>query len=137
MKKNYIRVTVLFLAVLLCLAMPAYAVTYASDYIDGYNIKVYASGKQIVTDFEVDATGKMTKVGASSIKIYEYPYKDENLVNTKTEYSTGMTATNCYGYGNTIKYTGQSDMDYMVVVTIFARNASGSDSRTETHYVST
>ena len=79
----------------------------------------------------------MTKVGASSIKIYEYQYKDENLVNTKTEYSTGMTETNCYGYGNTIKYTGQSDMDYMVVVTIFARNASGSDSRTETHYVST
>ncbi len=79
----------------------------------------------------------MTKLGASSIKIYEYPYNSSDIVNTKTEYSTGMTTTNSYSYSNTITYTGESNTKYKVVVTVFARDSSGSDSRTEIYYVST
>lgn len=137
MKKNCIRLTALLLVVWSCLAMPIHAVTYASDYLDGYLINVYTSGKTIYTDFEVYGTGRMTKIGASSIRVYKYPYGLQNVVNIKTEYTTGMSAENVYDYGNTIQYTGEPDTDYMVVVTIFARNSSGSDSRTETYYVST
>lgn len=137
MKKNSIRFFVLCLAALLLFTMPINALTRASDYIHDYTIGVYTSGQKIYTDFNIDATRKMTKLGASSIKIYEYPYGSENLVNTKTEYSTGMTATNSFSYSNAIAYTGESNTKYKVVVTVFARDASGSDSRTETYYVST
>ena len=136
--KNYkIRILTLCFAVVLLLTRPINALTRASDYIHGYAIDVYTSGQKICTDFSVDATGKMTKLGASSIKIYEYPYGSGDLVSTKTEYSTGMTQANSYTYSNTITYTGEANKKYKVVVTIFARDASGSDSRTETHYVST
>lgn len=137
MKKCKIRVFSLILVLLFMLAMPASALARASDYIQYYRIDVFTSGQKINTEFSLDASGKMTKLGASSIKIYEYPYSSENLVSTKTEYSTGMTTTNSYSYSNTITYTGESNTKYKVVVTIFARDASGSDSRTETYYVST
>ncbi len=137
MRKCSIRILTLCFAVALLLTLPISALTRASDYIHGYVIDVYTSGQKIYTDFKIDATGKMTKLGASSIKIYEYPYGSGDLVNTKTEYSTGMTTTNDYSYSNTITYTGESNKKYKVVVTIFARDASGSDSRTETYYVST
>lgn len=137
MKKRSIRFFPLCLVVLMLLTMTISALTRASDYIQYYDIDVYTSGQKICTDFSVDATGKMTKLGASSIKIYEYPYGSGDLVSTKTEYSTGMTQANSYTYSNTITYTGESNKKYKVVVTVFARDASGSDSRTETYYVST
>ena len=137
LKKYSVRVLALCFAVLLVLTMPVSASARASDYIRNYTINVYTSGQKICTEFNVRATGEMTKLGASSIKIYEYPYGSGDLVNSKTEYSTGMTTTNDYSYSNTITYTGESNKKYKVVVTIFARDASGSDSRTEDYYVST
>lgn len=137
MRKNSTRVFVLCFAVLLLLTTPVCALARASDYIQSYSIDVFTSGQKINTDFKVNATGKMTKLGASSIKIYEYPYSSEDLVNSKTEYSTGMSKANGYTYSNTITYTGESNKNYKVVVTVFARDSSGSDSRTETYYVST
>lgn len=137
MKKCRIHIFPLIMAVLLLLTMPISALARASDYIQYYIINVYTSGQKIYTEFNVDATDKMTKLGASFIKIYEYPYNSNDIVSTKTEYSAGMTTTNSYSYSNTITYTGKPNTKYKVVVTVFARDSSGSDSRTETYYVST
>lgn len=137
MKKLRIRFVVVCLTALSLFTMTIGAFTRASDYIYDYSIFVYTSGSKIYTDFSIDASSNMTKIGASSIKIYEYPYGNQDLVSSKTESSTGMAASNTSFYSNTIAYTGKSDTKYKVVVTVFARDASGSDSRTETHYVST
>ena len=137
LKRCSTRVLALCYAVLLALTLPVSALARASDYIRNYTVNVYTSGQKIYTEFNVRATGEMTKLGASSIKIYEYPYNSSDIVNTKTEYSTGMTTTNSYSYSNTITYTGESNTKYKVVVTVFARDSSGSDSRTEIYYVST
>ncbi len=138
MKKRSIRVAAVCCAVLLLLLAPVSAAVTASDYISGYFIDVYtANGNQIKTEFSVSATGKMTKVGAYEIRIYEQQGTKWVLVNTKNEFSAGMTETNSYGFTNTVTYTGQENTRYKVIVTIFARDASGSDSRTETHYATT
>lgn len=137
MKKSKIRILALCLVILSLLTLPINALTQASDYIHGYSIDVYPIDQTIYIDFKVDATAKMTKVGASSVKIYEYPYASSDLVDSKTEYSSGMTKSNCYSYAGTVTYSATSNKSYKVVVTIFARDTSGSDSRTETYYVST
>ena len=94
-----------------------------------------ANGNQVKTEFSVLPTGKMTKLGAYEIRIYEKQGTQWILADTKNEFSAGMTATNSYSFANTVTYTGQENTRYKVIVTIFARDATGSDSRTETHYV--
>lgn len=137
LKKSSIRFFSLCFAVLLLLTIPINALTQASDYIQSYSINVSTSGQKVQTVFKVRATGEMTKLGTYSIRIYEYPYNSSNLVDSKDEFDTGMTKTNSFTYSNSITYTGQSGKNYKVIVTVFARDASGSDSRTETYYVST
>ncbi len=136
MKKRSIRFAAVCLAILLLLLVPVNAAVTASDYIDGYFINVYmANGNQVKTEFSVLPTGKMTKLGAYEIRIYEKQGTQWILADTKNEFSAGMTATNSYSFANTITYTGKANTEYKVIVTIFARDATGSDSRTETHYV--
>lgn len=119
------------------LTIPISAVAQSSDYINSYSISVYTSGSKICTDFKVDATKKMEKVGAYKIKIYENPYNSSDLVDTKDEFDSGMAATNTFSYKNIVSYSAESGKKYKVVVTIFARDSSGSDSRTVTKYVTT
>ncbi len=138
MKKHSIRVAAACLAVLLLLLVPVNAAVTASDYISGYFIDVYIANKnQVKIEFSVSATGKMTKAGAYEIRIYEQQGTKWALVETMDEFSDGMTDTNCYGFTNTVTYTGLRNTRYKVAVTIFARDATGSDSRTETHYATT
>ena len=46
-----------------------------------------------------------------------------------------MSDTDTYTYANTVYYDGTSGTYYKIVITVFAEDDAGSDSRTETHYV--
>lgn len=130
------RILAMFFSVFLLFSIPVSAFARASDYICDYTINVYKSGKKINIDFDVSADRKMSKIGASEIKIYEEPYTSQNIVFNKKESDSGMSASGKLNYSNSFTYSAASGKMYKVVVTIFARDATGSDSRTETTYLS-
>lgn len=82
-------------------------------------------------------TGKviMDKLGCESIYIYEKVGTAWVYDNGKTENNTGMSATQRGNHGNTITFSGTAGVEYMVVVTLFAENSAGRDTRSQTFYV--
>lgn len=73
MKKSYLGILTSILFALVVLTIPALAVSdRASDQISGYYmVATPLQNGQIAIDFGVDATGKMTRLGADSIVVYE------------------------------------------------------------------
>lgn len=137
MKK--IKSTFLAALVVLCFfALPTAVATEteprASEQITTYATGVYPAGNgELAIEFSISSRGIMSKIGAKEIKIYHgnrWVFCD-----TYTQNDDGMCTTNDYAYDNTIVYSGTAGTYYKVVVTVFAENGSGSDSRTETHYV--
>ena len=133
MKKISTRVLSTILALSLIMSVSVFASARASDQIGLHSITVYSnSGGQIGIYFTIEGTGKMTNIGAESITIYE---KFGNLWLTVASYDrndTGMSTSNAFEYGNTIYYNGTTGTEYKVVVTVFAENSAGYDSRSKT-----
>ena len=110
----------------------------ASNQITSYSTDVFASGDgKLAIQASITGTGVMNNIGIEEIKIYtRYGYGNNwTLHDTIPQNSDGMYMTNTFKYANTISYLGTAGTYYKVVVTVFAENANGSDSRTETHYI--
>lgn len=108
----------------------------ASKQIMSYSMDVKSTGNgRIAIIFSVDGTGKMKHIGAERITVYQQVNGIWVYANSIDQNGSGMSANNTYYYGNTIYYNGISGEEYRVEVTIFAEDASGSDSRTQTFYV--
>lgn len=106
----------------------------ASEQITSFATGVFPSGNgELSIEFSISGRGIMSSIGAKEIKIYHG--SKWQFCDTYTEDDAGMCTTNKVMYDNTIVYSGTAGTYYKVVVTVFAENANGSDSRTETHYV--
>lgn len=77
----------------------------------------------------------MNKLGCESIKVYEKSGSRWISCETWDEDDTGMSRSNGAMYANTIYCDGDADVEYKVVVTIFAENDAGRDTRSQTFYV--
>jgi len=111
----------------------------ASLYLDSYTVMIDATGGgQIEVYYDAAATSIMTQIGASCVVIQEKHGSTWYGVGTYYASSTsGMLAANTSYHDNTITYNGTSAYQYRAVVTIYAANANGSDSRTVTTSVVT
>ena len=126
MTKRKIKYFSVLLVVAILLAVPALAysnIEYrASEQLTSYSMNAKATGNgKIAISFSVDGTGKIGGNWA--------------LANSLNQDDAGMISTNSYYHGNTIYYNGISGEKYRIEITIFAEDASGSDSRTQTFYV--
>lgn len=77
----------------------------------------------------------MDRIGFESVEIYE---KWGSLWRKEASYDvndSGMCNERARLYSGTLTYHGSSESEYKVVVTIFAEDANGTDSRTKTFYV--
>lgn len=112
------------------------SVLRASEQITSYNTDVFATGSgELAIQASITGTGIMNSIGIKEIKIYKQSGKNWVLHDTLSKNNPNMYETNTFKYANTISYSGTAGTYYKVVVTVFAENANGSDSRTETHYI--
>ena len=138
MKKVVLPIFLALLIVLGFLDTPTAAATVsrASEQIRNYNTDVFATGDgELAIQVSVTGTGVMSSIGIKEIKIYAQSGSSWILQDVFTESNYGMCQTDTFKYSDTIGYSGMAGLYYKVVVTVFAENINGSDSRTETHYI--
>lgn len=132
MNKKFFRLIAVVLAMSILLSVPAFAAVKASGQIDVYDISVTkVSRGKIAIEFSVDGTGRMDRIGASSIIVYE----NGTVVASYDADDTGMSVRRSTYHANTIYFNGTAGTRYKVEVTVFAEDADGTDYRTKTVYV--
>ena len=125
-------------ACMVLLAVPASASTVtimASDQISLYSMTVTPGKNKLTVEFSIVGKGNMDKIGCQSIYVYKQLGTNYTLLETWLEDDSGMSETNTYAHANTIYCGGMAGTQYKVVVTVFAENSAGRDSRTKTFYV--
>lgn len=137
-KRKSLAALILAVVMTVACAVPALAAeTRASEYLNSYMANTYTSGNDVILDVFIQAPfgASITKIGVEKVVIQESPngysawspvdtlYSWENPDFTKS----GTTYSEHYSV-----YTGTPGMWYRCVVTIYAGNSSGTDSRTIT-----
>ncbi|MDE7325925.1 MAG: hypothetical protein K2N63_06595 [Lachnospiraceae bacterium] len=132
MKNRNVSFIFAFLLLTSLLMINATAATYASDQIqDGWAIAEATSGGEIAVEFQVDGTGKMLKLGASVITLYEkkagtwYP-----IETVSASEDSNMVRSDAFSHCNTTYFRGIAGRQYYASVTVFATDARGTDYRT-------
>ena len=121
---------------LFMLSIPASALEYrASDQISMHGITVTPASNTLSVRFSVSGSGVMDKIGCESIYVYEKSGSRWTLAESWDEDDPGMSRYNSYSQINTILCDGEAGVDYKVVVTVFAENSDGRDTRSKTVYV--
>lgn len=133
-KKSIALVCVM--ACLLTLSISAFAAeTRASEQIKQYSMSVTPQDGDLIIEFSVAGNGKMNKIGCQSIYIYEKSGTTWSYVESLSENNSGMSKTNTHFHANAIYCDFEAGVDYKVVVTVFAEDSAGRDTRTKTFYV--
>ncbi len=115
----------------------AYAITAstrASDYLDVYAASAQSGINHVVgVNFEVNATDYMDLVGASRIV---FQVNNSGVWTSVATYygstSNGMLAADNWFKVGARYYAGTAGMQYRAIVTVYAADSYGSDSRTLT-----
>lgn len=127
MKKFYKTIIFVLIIAIALSTVAAAAEARASDYITLTNASISASSGKVTVTFVIQATGMMTKVGVTSIKIYK---SNGTLVKTysytNSAYSYFMASDDYYHSGS-VTYTGTSGTSYYAEVNFYAADSSGSD----------
>lgn len=132
-QKKRLRIVSVLMLMIYVLSISAQAATNASDQIFGYEAEAVAcGGGKIAIGFSIEGTGFMNSIGAEKIYIYD---PDGRLVGFFLKSDEGMTASNKVSHGATKYFYGTVGVEYKVVVTVFAEDDDGSDSRKITCYV--
>ena len=133
-KKVFSFFMALHMTISFCL--PTYATdTRASDQLAVYNIQAKTITDQIAVFVAVTGNGTMDKIGCESIDVYKLVGSNWVWTESKTEDDDNMSSTNIHAHADTIYCTGEFAVHYKVVVTIFAENSKGRDTRSETFYL--
>lgn len=131
MKKTISFVVALVMLCSVCFA----AVPRASEYISSGNAASTATAVkgEIEITYDVTGRGRMTKIGASKIIVQEKNGGSWETVKTFWgSVSNGMLDENTTSHAGSVTYTGTSGKQYRAIVTVYAENSGGSDSRTVT-----
>ena len=135
MKSAAKRVSCVFLVVVLSISaflMPASA--RSSWYLDSYRAWLNPkSGGRITITVDVQATGDMDELGAKRIEVFESTDNGESWSRHKVFLSLlfpEMLTSGDYLYiDSPVSFTGTPGYDYYAVVTVYAGDSTGGDSR--------
>ena len=134
MKKT--KVLALILVVCTLLTIPSFAAEpRASEQIHMHLVYAVAEPGQIYVEASIYGNGIMDKIGCQSIDIFEDDNGWWSLCYTLSENDEDMSSEDTYGhiYANT--FESEVGVDYYVLITVFAENENGRDSRTYEYYV--
>ena len=136
MKRTKIIASLCVLVCVMMMLLPTYATEVrASDQITRYSIDVSSSSGEINVEVSVRGVWVSSKLGCESIEVYEKSGSRWVLAESFDEDDPGMSRSNALAYLNVISCDCDPWTEYKVVVTIFAVNSAGRDSRTHTYYV--
>lgn len=134
MKKRLPALFVVITLLISCcqLAIASDIQPYASEYLSAYTVALGAGDNsgEVKLGYSIMATDQMTQLGISKVEIYKSngSYVTTIYGNSKNGlmgYSTGY-------HGGAYIYTGTSGVSYYAKVTVYAKDSTGSDSRTVT-----
>jgi len=110
----------------------AFAAEQSSLYLDSYSAGLTArTGKKIIINVEVDATGYMDKVGASSITLYTSTdgVSYTPVATYDAEDYPDLLGTGYFFDEDVITYYGVVGNRYRAIVYCYAEDSTGSDTR--------
>ena len=134
MKKT--KILALILVVCTLLTIPSFAAEpRASEQIHMHLVYAVAEPGQIYVEASIYGNGIMDKIGCQSINIYEDDNGWWSLCYSLFEDDEDMSSEDTYGhiYANT--FESEVGVDYYVLITVFAENENGRDTRTYEYYV--
>lgn len=136
MSKRILRSISVILVIVFLVSAPVQALAAearASAWFTGYGASIVAAGNgKINVEFRVVGTGTMAKLGVSTINIYK---SNGTFVKTISYTASGngyMMGYNTAYHSGSVPYSGVAGQKYYAVVTFFAKNSSGSDTRSYT-----
>lgn len=131
-KKMLCRLLVVCMMVSVLLCRPAAAMVESSEYLDGYRATLTAeSGKSITLSIYVDACGKMDKVGASTVYLYESSDgKSFSCIETYSYEKYPKMMGSGWSYAaDPIVYKGTPGYAYFAIVHCYAGDSTGHDEK--------
>lgn len=141
MSKRILKLISVILVIVFLVGAPVYALAAearASAWFSGYGASVVASSSgKINIEFTVVGTGTMTKLGASTIEIYKSNGTFVKSISYTANGNGYMMGYNTAFHSGSVPYSGVAGQKYYAVVTFFARNSSGSDTRSYTTSITT
>lgn len=136
MKKKKVLALLCAMVCVITLVIPTFAASArASDQIRLYWMDTIVTKGAVNVEFSITGKVIMNKLGCESIYLYRKSGSAWVYEDSMKENDTGMSATKKGNHGNTITLSGSAGVEYMVVVTVFAENDAGRDSRSQTFYV--
>jgi len=136
MKKTVYSLLTLSIVLILCVSSisVALATVEGSSYLESYCSIIVAEGSsKIVITFDVAGTGKMTSIGVTQIevqkKIGNSWYTDTTL---KASNNPNFLTSNSYIHSSSVRVTGVPGTQYRAILTFYAANSNGSDSKDQT-----
>ena len=136
MKKKQIISFIMSILCVCLLAIPTFASEVkASDQIRAYSIDATSSAGSLNIKFSITGRTSMDKLGCESIEVYKKFGSSWILSTSFDESDPGMSKSSSIMHANTITCAGVAGVEYKVVVTVFAENSVGRDTRTKTVYV--
>lgn len=136
MKIKKILSLVLSIILITTLGIPSLATeSRASAQIAVYGMDAISEHNDVIVDFTITGSGRMEKIGCESIYIYKLVDGRWVLTHSRAENDDGMSKTDAYFHTNILYFPCEEFEAYKVVVTVFAKNEKGRDSRSKTIYV--
>ena len=135
-------ISLLLLCLLVCrmMVLAFGAEARGSDYFFAHSVSATPIGNgKIAFEFDILATHTMTELGANYIKVYrENSDGTATLMRTYDQSNTsGLYTTNSNNKYGRVDYQGVVGNDYFAVISMYCRNASGTESKARTTYVVT
>jgi len=137
MKRKIFTIFALSIILILCISVFTYA--EASNYLQSYVSTIKAEGNdKILIGFSVIGTGYMTSIGVKEIEVqkkvgssWEY---DRTL---KSSSYPSLLTSNSDFHTEQIRITGVAGTQYRAILTFYAGNSTGSDSKNQTSSTAT
>ena len=133
MRKRVLTSAISF--ILICSLFPSFALAAtlrASEYISAYNAVIYSSDNEVTVDCTIVGTDEMKTIGIKTVKIYSSSGTNVATYSYTTKGYEYLMGSNTGRKTASVSYTGVSGRSYYAVVTFYASDGSGSDSRTHT-----
>jgi hypothetical protein len=131
MKRFICSSLILSIMLILCISGFAFASRVGSTHLQSYSSSIVAEGNGIIqVYFEVEGMGKMTSLGVTQIEVQkkvgtawvpDITLKSNNYPN--------FLASNTSTHSSSVRVTGVAGTQYRAIITFYAANSTGSDSK--------
>ena len=131
MRKKFLRIIALIIALSILLASTAFAAVNASAYINVTNAWITRDGNTVEVNFWIIGTGTMDQIGVKYIYLYEKTgttwYLVKTFAYTDPLYAATLMGSSTYYKAGYVTYSGSASKNYYASCRFYAEKDGGSD----------